>query len=87
VEYQVNIQKVGMGGPGEFFGELALLYDCPRAAIILVSTITTHLFQVNQKTMQFILQAQTKKLEEMKMALIEGVNLFNQLTRRNCVPP
>jgi cAMP-dependent protein kinase regulator len=80
VEYQVNGQKVGTGGPGEFFGELALLYDCPRAATVLASTITTHLFQVDQKTMRFILQAQTKKSEETKMALIEGVDLFNQLT-------
>ncbi|CAG99219.1 cAMP-dependent protein kinase regulatory subunit BCY1 [Kluyveromyces lactis] len=38
VEFYVNNQKVNTSGPGSSFGELALMYNSPRAATVIAST-------------------------------------------------
>ncbi|CDO94280.1 unnamed protein product [Kluyveromyces dobzhanskii CBS 2104] len=38
VEFYVNNQKVNTSGPGSSFGELALMYNSPRAATVLAAT-------------------------------------------------
>jgi len=54
VEFTVQSELVGEAGPGKAFGDLALLYDCPRAATCVASEECT-LFRVDQKTFRQIL--------------------------------
>lgn len=38
LEFQINGEKVGEAGPGSSFGELALMYNAPRAATVKANT-------------------------------------------------
>ena len=80
VVFDVNGKKVGKAGKGNSFGELALLYTCPRAA-----TVTAHkdatLFRVDQNTFRYILQNQTKKSQQEKLDLLRGIEFFSQLSK------
>lgn len=54
VQYYVDKVHVGSTGEGGSFGELALLYNCPRAATCL-ATIPCRLWKVDQKTFRYML--------------------------------
>jgi protein kinase A len=60
VDYEVNGHPVGSAGEGAAFGELALLYSCPREATVRASSTPTQLFRIDQITVRYILQSQTK---------------------------
>lgn len=62
------------------FGELALLYTCPRAATVMAMSEQTHLFRVDQRTFRYILQDTTKKSEKEKSELLKKVPFFQNLT-------
>jgi CRP-like cAMP-binding protein len=54
VSFAVDNQHVGATGRGGSFGELALLYNCPRAATCLANT-ACRLWKVDQKTFRYML--------------------------------
>ncbi len=41
VEYSVDGERVGSGGPGDYFGEVALIDDEPRSASVTAATEVT----------------------------------------------
>lgn len=67
VSFLVDKQHVGSVGPGGSFGELALLYNCPRGASCLAES-PCKLWRVDQKTFRFMLannqSAQQKDINE-----------------------
>jgi len=79
VVFEVNGKKVGKAGKGNSFGELALLYTCPRAATVTAYKDAT-LFRVDQNTFRYILQNQTKKSLQEKLDLLRGIEFFSQLS-------
>ncbi|KAL3902400.1 MAG: hypothetical protein SGARI_005853, partial [Bacillariaceae sp.] len=46
VAFHVNGKEVGEASEGGSFGELALLYACPRAATVIAASSTTKLYRV-----------------------------------------
>jgi CRP-like cAMP-binding protein len=43
VEYSLDGKKIGTGGPGDYFGEIALIDDGPRTAtIVALSEVTAY---------------------------------------------
>ncbi|GAX14590.1 cGMP-dependent protein kinase 1 [Fistulifera solaris] len=58
VSFAVDGTHVGSAGRGGSFGELALLYNCPRAATCLANT-ACRLWKVDQKTFRFMLANNT----------------------------
>ena len=78
VIFRVDGADVGKAGKGSSFGELALLYTCPRAATV-VAAKSTKVFRVDQGTFQFILQNQTAESEKEKIDLLKGVNFLKEL--------
>lgn len=60
VDFAVNDKKVGSCGRGGSFGELALLYDCPRSASCIANT-KCRLWKIDQKTFRYMLAATTQQ--------------------------
>lgn len=58
VSFAVDNQHVGATGRGGSFGELALLYNCPRAATCIANT-ACRLWKVDQKTFRHMLANNT----------------------------
>lgn len=76
--FTVDKKAVGTAGPGDSFGELALLYTCPRAATVTAVTTST-LFRVDQKSFRYLLRQQTVHNEQTKVALLMSVPFCKEL--------
>lgn len=59
--------------PGHSFGELALLYDSPRAASVVCDAPSSTLFRLDQTTFRYIMQTQREHAEHDKMQLLRGI--------------
>eukprot|EP00565_Helicotheca_tamesis_P005600 CAMPEP_0185724860 /NCGR_PEP_ID=MMETSP1171-20130828/1224_1 /TAXON_ID=374046 /ORGANISM="Helicotheca tamensis, Strain CCMP826" /LENGTH=796 /DNA_ID=CAMNT_0028392809 /DNA_START=83 /DNA_END=2473 /DNA_ORIENTATION=- len=69
VTFVVDGKDVGEGTEGDAFGELALMYDCPRAATCLAKT-ACDLWRVDQNTFRKIRQKHlVRDLSEAKQAI------------------
>jgi len=78
VHFEVDGVKGDQLGPGQSFGELALLYNSPSAASV-ISDSPSILFRVDQKTFRYILQTQRELAEHDKKVLLQGVAFLKDL--------
>ena len=80
VAFHMNGVQVGEAGVGGSFGELALIYSCPRAATVIAMSSPTNLFRVGRKTFRSLLQQQTKRKEAEKIDLLNGVDFLSAMS-------
>ena len=78
VSFIVDNKAVGKAKTGNSFGELALLYTCPRAATVKALE-ETFLFRVDQTTFRYILQSQTRKGVSDKVDLLLKIPFLRDL--------
>jgi cAMP-dependent protein kinase regulator len=71
--------KVATTGPGGSFGELALMYNAPRAATV-VSTEPSTLWQLDRVTFRRILMDSAFQRRRMYESFLEEVKLLSSLT-------
>lgn len=75
-DYGKNVGTCGMGGS---FGELALLYDCPRAVSCIASSPVVNLWKVDQKTFRRTVTRHAQKESSELKGLIRKITLFKDL--------
>lgn len=71
--------KVGYCGKGGSFGELALLYDSPRAASCIADSDTVELWKVDQKTFRYLIAHHSHKRHCHTKELLGKISLFQDL--------
>lgn len=75
----VNDRKVLETGKGKGFGELALLYDAPRAATVR-ATSDLRAWAVDRVTFKQVMMGTTMKKREMYEAFLKACPIFSTLT-------
>jgi cAMP-dependent protein kinase regulator len=65
-------------GPGDFFGELALLYNCPRAASVEAREASV-LWQLDRETFNAIVQDASMKKREMYDTFLKSIPILESL--------
>jgi cAMP-dependent protein kinase regulator len=75
-EYGKNVGTCVKGGS---FGELALLYDCPRAVSCITSSPTVTLWKVDQQTFRRTVTRHAQKESSELKGLIRKITLFKDL--------
>ena len=78
VSFLVDKKHVGSIGPGGSFGELALLYNCPRGASCLAES-NCKLWRVDQKTFRFMLANNSSAQQKDMMETLRKVPFLNDL--------
>jgi len=78
VSYRVGENLVGKGGTGVCFGELALLYDSPRAATVTADT-SCSLWKVDQKTFRHMLANNNAQETKELNGVLRQVPFLSQL--------
>ena len=82
VRFEVDGRKVGSCGRGGSFGEMALLYNCPRSASCIAQTACT-LWIVDQKTFRFMLANSTTAQNKETFDILKKVSFFADLEDRD----
>jgi cAMP-dependent protein kinase regulator len=82
VSFAVDNQHVGSTGRGGSFGELALLYNCPRAATCLANT-ACRLWKVDQKTFRYMLANNTNSQQKDINEVLRKVPFLTELDPRD----
>lgn len=78
VTYIVDGNEVGSSTAGTSFGELSLLYSCPRAATVKAKgNVTT--FRVDQKSFRSVLQKKNMQTAEQKLDLLKKVEFLKDM--------
>jgi CRP-like cAMP-binding protein len=78
-DFIVDTIAVGKARKGDSFGELALLYDAPRAATVKAATDCI-LYRVDQVVFRLILKEQAQLREQSKLELLKKVPFLKDLT-------
>jgi cAMP-dependent protein kinase regulator len=84
VSFSVDGNHVGACGRGGSFGELALLYNCPRAATCLANT-TCRLWKVDQRTFRYMLANNTASQQKDIHDVLRKVPFLAELDESNLV--
>jgi CRP-like cAMP-binding protein len=79
----VNGSAVGTREGGSSFGELALMYDSPRAATIKADT-ASELFRIDRQTFRYLLAKSTAKTTSDVITTLRTVPLLQDLTDAQC---
>lgn len=82
VRFEVDGRKVGSCGRGGSFGELALLYNCPRSASCVAETTCT-LWIVDQKTFRHMLANNNNSQQKETYDILRKVSFFADLESRD----
>jgi CRP-like cAMP-binding protein len=82
VSFAVDGNHVGACGRGGSFGELALLYNCPRAATCLANT-TCRLWKVDQRTFRYMLANNNASQQKDIHDVLRKVPFLSQLDEQN----
>jgi CRP-like cAMP-binding protein len=82
VSFAVDGKHVGACGRGGSFGELALLYNCPRAATCLANT-TCRLWKVDQRTFRYMLANNNASQQKDIHDVLRKVPFLSQLDEQN----
>lgn len=82
VDFIADGQNVGSCGMGDSFGELALLYNGPRAATCLAQTDCS-VWMVDQYTFRHILARQAHVRDQGLCGVLKKIELFEHLAVRN----
>ncbi len=80
VEFEEDGTKIGKAEDGESFGELSLIYSCPRAFTATAMSSPTDLYRVDRKTFKTILEQQTKSKGAQKMRLLKDVDFLSEMS-------
>jgi len=82
VEYDEREAKfLATIGPGMGFGELALLYSCPRSATVIAET-PMKLWRLHANAFKAIKRSVATRDESTRMELLQRVELFNALSEQ-----
>ena len=82
VLFEVNDNVVGSAKDGASFGELALLYTCPRAATVK-ATATTKVWRLEQTVFRYVLQSKSQESKAIKYDLLKKIDFFQQMERND----
>ena len=75
IRYVKDGDEIGIAGPGEVFGELALLYDCPRAATVVADT-DCMLYRVSREIFRTIQASFILSNDDEARRLLKQTKLF-----------
>lgn len=78
VIFEIGGKEVGSAGKGSSFGELALLYQAPRAATCTAKS-QCGLFRLDQQTFRLIMEQQMKDSHAAVMNILKTVSYFKDL--------
>ena len=79
IEFFADGERVGSCTPGGSFGELALLYDCPRAATCRTNTDCV-LWKVGQKTFRHVLARSAQMAQKGICETVRSIPLFENMS-------
>merc|ERR1719502_628752 len=79
VDISVRNNKVGSLGPGQSFGELALMYNAPRAATIKANSQCA-LWTINRKVFRAIITHFKHVRQKVYVDFLKKIELLNKLT-------
>lgn len=78
IRYLVDGKEVGTAGSGEIFGELALLYDCPRAATVVADEVC-ELYRAARETFRTLQASFVLEEDDATRKLLKKTQLFADL--------
>ena len=76
--------KVGQYKRGGCFGELALLYDSPRAATILATSNST-VWEVNRNAYRYEIEQASRSRNDANISFLKKVDLFKPLLKEELI--